>query len=472
MGCAQSQPGVKDSRLSDQQVANLVTPTSRPHLGEAKGGPPPYAPIAQNLSSGGKIKRDWLTPKSSDLPPNPVSFNFPPPSLSAELILDMFQQGLGLRGHETINAFNNCKHRRLKIHMDPNPALDKATREAILTFARFLYLIGKGTMCHMEFFWMSRSNLESPEIQEEDRGRAKALNRLMKTDNWNTACNMIKTEPELERLGLKDWLKRQQDRSPGLQGQCTADATRPDLNREPASEKHARLLSEARRLMTPYFAGWELKNIDMEELVNLDAEAVKEAKKQSRVRNNVSFTLEKEIGAYQREINRGGEGTPTTVVLLVGSPIVEAEKNSVINCQKGIGFTSKLSHDTVTGDMFCIQTLAFTEFMPRDSVKRYQQIDNAFGGNKDINDLTEVTESKLLEYGPSAKLFEKVLNSHLRTVDKSNLAIKDMYGKQKLCDDGNSIVFPTVKEVNRIFGRDDEDSEDGNGHFIRVSSAD
>jgi hypothetical protein len=38
----------------------------------------------------------------------------------------------------------------------------------------------------MEFHWMSRSNLESHQIGAEGRERAKALNRLMKTENWET----------------------------------------------------------------------------------------------------------------------------------------------------------------------------------------------------------------------------------------------------------------------------------------------
>ncbi|KAF4963146.1 hypothetical protein FSARC_8811 [Fusarium sarcochroum] len=437
----EDQPNNNQS-TSKQQVSRtytIVTPTPRPHDGYADEDLPPYMSTAQERS--------------------------------AELILKVLQQGLNLRSHDTVNAFNNCKHRRLKIWIDDNPALGKSTRKAILLSALYLFLIGKGTMCDMEFLWMSRSNLESQEIEEEDREKAKALHRLMKTDNWGTACNMINNESGLEGLGLKEWLKSQTDHSAGLQRHSTADATRSSRNVERPSEKHARLLVEARNLMTQYFVGWELKDIDMEELVKLDREAVKEAEKQTRIRNSVSFTLERETGAYKREVERGGAGTPTTVVLLVGSPIVEAEKNSVIKCQEDTGFTSKSSRYTVTGDIFCIQTLAFTEFMPRDSVQRFQQIDNAFSGNQDINDLTEVTESTLLEYGPTAKLFQKVLNSHLQSVDKSSMATKDMYGRQRLCADGGQIVFPRIEEVMKIFERDIEDSEDGNDHAIHVPGA-
>lgn len=428
---------------SDRQVTKSYTiqiPPLRLRDGDAHKDPPPYETIAQNRSD--------------------------------ELILEVLQQGLNLQSRDAINAFDSCKHRRLRIWIDDNPALKAQTRSAIQLFTLFLFLIGKGTTCDMEFCWMSRSNLASDQIGATDRETAEALNQLMKTQNWETACNMIKTETKLEKLELREWLSSQMGHNAGSQRHSSAKATNPSLHGESAREKHNRLLVHARKLMTPYFAGWELKEVDMNKLVQLDKEAVKEAKKQTNLRNNISRTLIKEIEAYKRETEREGEGTPTTVIPLVGSHILEAEKKSVIECQRSTGFTSKLSRKTVTGDMFSIQTVAFTEFMPEASVKLLQAIDNAFDGDHDINDLTMVDEKSLLEYGPAAKLFEKVLNSHLRRVDGLKLATKDMYGKEKSCTNDGTINFPHIEEVERIFGKGDEDSDDGSGNAICVPAED
>lgn len=99
--------------------------------------------------------------------------------------------------------------------------------------------------------------------------------------------------------------------------------------------------------------------------------------------------------------------------------------------------------------------------MDKDTIASLRQIDDAFKGEDDINDLTEVHDTTFLKSGPSAKMVYKMLNAHNKSVDSMQLKkAEDKYGKIPLAVPGQDLTIPSFREVARILGQSDGDSDD------------
>ena len=94
--------------------------------------------------------------------------------------------------------------------------------------------------------------------------------------------------------------------------------------------------------------------------------------------------------------------------------------------------------------------------MEQHAVSRYREIDDCLSGEHDMINLIKIDEGKVLEYGPSPCALFKFFNSHDDKTDKIEVDGK-AYGSVSLTNRGSEAVFPTVSDVKRVFGVEDND---------------
>ncbi|KAK3385191.1 hypothetical protein B0H63DRAFT_522534 [Podospora didyma] len=354
--------------------------------------------------------------------------------------------------------------------------------------ALLFLLLGRALDVDMEFFFMSRSNTESHQLTNAERKKAEALDMLWYTQNWSEAKALVETNTILQNMGLVEWINANspaeeeiQRTGPGAEGgwmasQRTGGYRQPQAGAqavnsqgatttETAKERFTRLLNHVRDLKVPLWQGFDQRDITLARLQKEHKSAVQKSKKQPKSLNNVRFTFEREIGRYRR-LMAGNEAVPTTVLLLTGSPLQPTEADNIIKFQENNSIKKDRggNADGVRGQgsQFCIQTMAWTEHMDEEGKDCLRRIDDAFKGDDDINDLTEVNDTLLLRKGPAAKLLLKVLNSHNKAVDSMQLKKQeDMYGRTELVRPNEHLTMPTFKEVAKILGQDDDDSDEG-----------
>ncbi|OAL31082.1 hypothetical protein AYO20_08413 [Fonsecaea nubica] len=413
---------------------------------------------------------------ASDMPPSYGVSNLAP---SAQLILETFRRGRELGGNGTTNAFQNLAHRRYIVWADDNDTLQPVTQRAIELMLHQLALVGKAMKCDMEICFMSRNNIESPNLGKSDCEKAEALRDVWKTRNWEAACDIARTHPALVEMKLDEWVnkldqlqpeptqtssdcndiddgrfkgssRKASNRQPQTQRTSTSGTSGNYISQQTSSDKHIRLLAEVRDRQSPYWAGHELRDFQMEQLSGFYDMAKEASAEQPKNLSNVSFTYKREIEAFKRELERKDHARPTTVILLVGSTITESEREAIIQCQEFNDIGSDMSSKAGKTDLFCVETVAFTGYMEADKVRHFKKIDNKFEGVRDINDMVSVDEDRLAEFGPSEILFKKILNPHLKNIDEMKMSEDDKYGEFPLCTNGESVELPSLEEVRKI----------------------
>ncbi|OAP54556.1 hypothetical protein AYL99_11004 [Fonsecaea erecta] len=412
-----------------------------------------------------------------ELPPD-YTFNAEPDGV--RLLLDVIKRGHRLGHNMGISgAFNALRHRHISVWVDDNHRLPAVTRNSMRSLAVMFLSLAKAVSADMEFFFMSQSNTESGDLTPEEKDKAKALDRLWITKNWSQAKTMVEKDPILQDMGLLQWMENNssgevatssdmeqamwpQRVKSGPSSKTNAASTQA-TNEETPRERFLRLLSHVRDLKLPFWQGYYQDDIDMTALAAAHASALEESGKQPKSLNSLRFTFEREIGRYLRlKQSKGHDAAPTTVLLLTGSPLQPTEADAIIKCQKDNTLLGKQPPSTATavrgeGSQFCIQTIAWTEFMDEQSKRCLRKIDNANKGEDDINDLTEVHDTKLRDHGASAELLFKVLNSHNPAVDGLTLKDEDKYGKAKLYVTGQPLVMPGVDKIAAVLGQNSED---------------
>ncbi|KAH6959708.1 hypothetical protein BKA56DRAFT_468204, partial [Ilyonectria sp. MPI-CAGE-AT-0026] len=340
-------------------------------------------------------------------------------------------------------AFNVLRHRHFHVWIDDNYRLPRTTKKSIQVMALLLLLLGKAIDGDMEFFFMSQSNTDSDELTDAQRQKAKALDELWRTQSWREARALVERSSILQNMGLVKWIN---DNSPeGEEIQRTGQG------------KFARLLDHVRNLKIQFWQGYDQRHIDLTGLQKEHKSALRESKKQPKSLNSVRFTFEREIGYYTRLLE-GNKAGPTTVLLLTGSPLQPVEADAVIKLQKdnSIKKGGKMNAVRGQGSQFCIQTMAWTKHMDEEAKQSLRKMDDAFMGDNDVNDVTEVDDEWLLANGPSAKLLYKVLNSNNKGVDSMRLkTAEDKYGMTALVKPGDNLTMPTFKEVAKMLGQDE-----------------
>ncbi len=211
-------------------------------------------------------------------------------------------------------------------------------------------------------------------------------------------------------------------------------------------------------VLVRFWRGFHQQQLNLDEMWRMCAKATIESGKQPRSLSNVRFTLERATAHYQRQI-QGKNRTPTTVLLLTGSPMQKREAKLVIDQQRN-------SDMDVEGGDFFIEIGALTQAMDDVGKQSFRELDDAFRGTQDINDVTEMEDDKLLRMGPSAELLFKMLNAHNPTVDKMNLKkAGHMYGRTELLGPGQTkLEMPSFEDAARALGQWIEKEEvEGNG---------
>jgi hypothetical protein len=215
---------------------------------------------------------------------------------------------------------------------------------------------------------------------------------------------------------------------------------------ETDAEKHTRLLSHVRQLKTMFWQGWHQRDIEPEKLPALYTTALAESNKQPKLLNSICFTIERALELHTRLKAQDG-AHPTTVLLLTGSPMVKSEETAI-----------KALQDKVQGggSEFSIATLVFDRFLDDKSRKVYTELDDHCEGDKDICDTTFTDEESFRMNGPGAKLLLKLLNSHVRAVDRLKFkAEAEKYGPMPLIAAGRTLTLPSVEDIQERLGLDD-----------------
>ncbi|CAJ2508634.1 Uu.00g136600.m01.CDS01 [Anthostomella pinea] len=206
-------------------------------------------------------------------------------------------------------------------------------------------------------------------------------------------------------------------------------------------------------LRVQFWEGYSQRDLELDQLKENYASAVQEATKQPQSLNSLCFTYERELGRYKRQIASARARDPTTVLLLTGSPLQQVEADAIIRLQEGVKMdkTDKPGKVSDQGNLFCIQTIAWTQHIEKADLACLHTINNYFKGKRDINDLTEIIDSEFGKFGPSAKLLLKVLNSHNTEIDHITISPGVKYGNTGLVSPNDkSLELPTFDNVVKV----------------------
>ena len=154
-----------------------------------------------------------------------------------------------------------------------------------------------------------------------------------KCQNWPNASQTVQDDKTLRvDLGFDDWIR---DISNFEEG-------------ESDTEKHLKILNRTREKMIPLWHGWHQRDLTMVLLQQLFYTALQASDKQPKSLNSVRITYERAINHYRRSfLNLRDDPTkevaPTTIVLLVGSPLQPSELEAIKLCQgTGKGLTADI----------------------------------------------------------------------------------------------------------------------------------
>jgi hypothetical protein len=193
--------------------------------------------------------------------------------------------------------------------------------------------------------------------------------------------------------------------------------------------------------------------------------AIRAARKQPKLLNNIRFTYEREIRYYQRLMHRN-EAYPLTAIFLLASAMQPTEINAIQQCQKdgadikrqtrGLFGKDKKGKVDIEGrgTQFSIESIVMTESLDAIAIKGYNQIDNFASGEDDINDITTLQESQVLKEFLSPQCFLKILNSYNPFVDNMALPENQKYNHDQFPD--RNLDIPCVLETKKALGIEDE----------------
>lgn len=403
--------------------------------------------------------------------------NGPPPVYSEDLpsvenILSVLQNAHEYHAGGVNGAFNNVlRHRSIHLWVDNNYNLPPKTVKAISLAAMLLLSLGRAFESDMDIYFTGYSNLKSTKLSREKREIAEALKELLNTDNWDNAVKMI-GESEImkgQELGLHECvaeMNREQPQAAETAQSCSrsfaSGAVRSSIlpratesraiEKMKDDEKHCILLDKIRDLQTLYWQAWPQRELEVADFQPLYKRAMAEMKRQPKNRNNLCFTIEREIN-LQKRLWENKSAQPTTILILTGSPLVKSEVQALKKHLKGV---------LGGGEEFAIEALLFYEYLDSESRKNHGELDESAHGDKDIYDMTEIKESSLLTNGPSSTLLIKILNSHLRSMDTLKIPEKDKYGSAVLSANGNTLTLPSIKRIAECLGLP-YDSEENTG---------
>jgi hypothetical protein len=454
MGCHNTKPSPDQKVQSKSEVPQThITPEFDPNAKPVDNKQDPAQGINHTSSLRIVVQDD------------PPAYNHPaatgdetqPDSVKA--ILNILRDADAMRDFGIKGAFSGLRQRHSHVWIDSNYIHLPNTKNAIQVQALFLLLIAKAQDLDMTFFFTSYPNKKSKDLSDEAKKRLDVLSELWETQSLQQAVALVERTPKLQQLGIRDWIDNPAN--------YNAEDTDP--------EKHTKLLIHVREKMLPYWYGWHQRDITMERLPKLQNSAILAASKQPKALNAVRFTYEREVKRYLRLIEQD-QAYPLTAIFLLASAMQPTEITAIQKCQEsgrqikrtGGRKQSKrlLSREAKEhkeeddeaegkGTQFCIAAGVMVENMDATAIEGYKKIDTFATGEDDINDMTEIQESKVLDFFLSALCLFKMLNSHHPSVDNMPMAASEQYGSLRLTPNGNVITMPRVSDVKKIFGIED-----------------
>ncbi|KAF4468605.1 hypothetical protein FALBO_4506 [Fusarium albosuccineum] len=390
----------------------------------------------------------------TDLPPYCVSGT----PVSAQRVLSNLRAAVALKNkHGVVHPFNNLRLRDYRVWFDGNSRMNVVSAKAMEAMGLQLLIVAKALDCNMEFLFMTMSNTTSSDLSDNDRAMAQELDTLWCMRSWEESKRFIANSPLLEKLGLQTWIKERDRASEPQQSGGSEIAQVSD------SELHIELLNRVRDLRAPQWRGYHQRDLSMKKLKKLFKNSRQEAKKQPKSLNSVGFTYRREIYLYKRAMEQRAEPRPTSVLILTASDLQPTESDAIKNLQKEKS-TKSVPVEAVAGEVtqFSIATLLLMEYLDKNNIKCYTDIDKQCSGEYDINDLLQVKESNLLTHGLSPDGWLKILNGHNSDIDAMSFSKDEKkYGSEPLVPNGETfLAMPSVEDVKGLFGYDDDSSED------------
>lgn len=396
---------------------------------------------------------------------------------SVQSLLNIAQDARRLGLHGIKSAFDVLGHRHFDLYIDSSHTLQRDTWSAIMLTAGFIVGNAKARDVDLTVYFTTYPNRQSTKLSSKKQGYIDALTSLWRSSSYHQAVQIVDADPILNtKLGLGSWIHDEKN--------FGADASE--------DEKHLVTLNKTRQAMIPLWHGWNVRHLELDLLYRLHISAMKESKKQPKSLNSVHVTYDRAINHYKRNLdklktNSTSDVAPTTILLLLGSPIQPSELQAIKSCQ---GISQKMvsgirqpyqllplfgdkprpeAEDEVSttaqgvGTQFQISTMLCTGHLDKQTIDRYRQIDDFARGEDDINDLLCVDEERLLRHflGPKAVL--KLFNSHNPLVDGMVLAENDIYSKYDLRTSigDHVITIPAVKQLKEVHGVEDLDKLQG-----------
>lgn len=337
----------------------------------------------------------------------------------------------GIRG-----GLNMFYQRDVRLIMDNNDKQRPTTMKAHKFLASYLLNIGKASGSNMEISFTNYSNPNNCQLTDEEQSKAHELETVRTAESWGAAKRLVQQSKILKEMGLEEFINKLDLPEKG------------QLERE-AQEKFDQLLCCVRSEQNSVRQIFHQRKIDPDKLRKEYDSAVQESKKQPALSNSLYFTVEREVQRYLR-LKSSRVAKPTTVILLTGSPLQMHEAKQIIALQSRKTAKKAEGDIELGGGEFCIQIVAMTENMDEEALLSLRYIDNAYRGNNDIHDVTEIKETKLVTNGPSPALLYKMLNPHNRRVDDLKQAESDKYGRVELMNIKEDWTPPTSDQVAAV----------------------
>jgi hypothetical protein len=416
---------------------------------------------------------------------------------SAKIILDTVREAHQMQKHGINGAFNVLAERHIHIWIDASYLHSRDTKIAIELQAAIHLQLGQAKDSDMTFFFTSYPNLDSENLGKSERKLLLQLIRVWETSSWSNAEEIVSRNEILSsHFELASWMKgdfkpkRKEGEMAQVEQVEQAGERHDGASERSPNEKHTILLAHVRELMLPFWHGWHQRDFaGVDDLFLLCKEARKAAKRQRKCLNSICIMYRREIGLYLR-LREQKQAFPVTCFPLIGSMMQSGEVSAIKSYQqvndhklkkrltynsqpkKGIwkrGGAASSNAETVEGEIdaaarrdlpFQITGMVDIEEMSVDGVKGFQDIDSAFKGEDDINDIKTYMHTMYLNsfFSPCALFL--YYNGHNKEVDDVEISQEDMYGAVSLTTaTEKKILIPHVKEFMEILGMDAEDWE-------------
>lgn len=337
------------------------------------------------------------------------------------------------------------------IIFDDSAKQPEQVRNRILYFGSFLILTQNWVNAKSTTYFTSYRNDAEDSAQSEVSNFIRHLEAVRVEPSLNAALKMMKdfeaTFPDEEKAAVLDIVanKKESKKIYPAKKQCLLERRarlmeiydKVDEEREEDVDvAHASLLSEIRKLLVTYRAGWRTQDIAGESFPQLYNRAVDYSRKQSAELSALEPALEQAFRTVAAQLRSSQASTITIVTGTIPNKKQVREMQKMLkNLTKDM--TPESKHQVA------IQVIACDPV----ALQEHKKLDNYMTGDQDIYDTTEITDAFLFG-GPSLDCFGKLFNSHTNEWDNRKCTV---YNKERaLAFRGGrpDLIFPGFREIS------------------------